>query len=93
VVEDGSKRHDTILRLTRFGAADHLLARAPGIDLKSPVTIWLLTHGETHKTKRVRLFTVFIPHCLAAHTPLLAGRVHTARLTSRAKRHKWAKQL
>lgn len=56
------------------GDADHLLARAPGIDLKSPATIWLLTQGETRKTKRVRLFTEFISRRLAAHAPLLAGR-------------------
>lgn len=56
------------------GDADHLLARVPGIDLKSPPTIWLLTHGDTRKTKRVRLFTEFISHRLAAHAPLLGGR-------------------
>jgi DNA-binding transcriptional LysR family regulator len=56
------------------GDADHLLARVPGIDLKSPATIWLLTQGETRKTKRVRLFTEFISHRLAAYAPLLAGR-------------------
>jgi len=56
------------------GDADHLLARVPGIDLKSPATIWLLTQGETRKTKRVRLFTEFISQRLAAYAPLLAGR-------------------
>jgi DNA-binding transcriptional LysR family regulator len=56
------------------GDADHLLARVPGIDLKSPATIWLLTHGETRKTKRVRLFTEFISRRLAAYVPLLVGR-------------------
>jgi len=56
------------------GDADHLLARVPGIDLKSPATIWLLTQGETRKTKRVRLFTEFISHRLAAYAPRLAGR-------------------
>jgi DNA-binding transcriptional LysR family regulator len=56
------------------GDADHLLARVPGIDLKSPATIWLLTQGETRKTKRVRLFTEFISRRLAANAPLLAGR-------------------
>jgi DNA-binding transcriptional LysR family regulator len=56
------------------GDADHLLTRVPGIDLKSPATIWLLTHGETRKTKRVRLFREFISHRLAAHAPLLGGR-------------------
>ncbi|MFK0166993.1 LysR family transcriptional regulator [Rhizobium sp. NPDC090279] len=56
------------------GDADQLLARVPGIDLKSPATIWLLTQGETRKTKRVRLFTEFIFHRLAAYAPRLAGR-------------------
>ncbi|KAA0687331.1 LysR family transcriptional regulator [Neorhizobium sp. P12A] len=56
------------------GDADDLLARVPGIDVKSPATIWLLTHGETRKTKRVRLFTEFVSHRLATYAPLLAGR-------------------
>ncbi len=56
------------------GDAEQLLTRVPGIDLKSPATIWLLTQGETRKTKRVRLFTEFISHRLAAYAPLLAGR-------------------
>lgn len=56
------------------GDADQLLARVPGIGLKSSATIWLLTQGETRKTKRVRLFTEFISHRLAAYAPLLAGR-------------------
>ncbi|OJY68365.1 MULTISPECIES: LysR family transcriptional regulator [unclassified Rhizobium] len=56
------------------GDADQLLVRVPGIDLKSPATIWLLTQGETRKTKRVRLFTEFISHRLAAYAPRLAGR-------------------
>jgi molybdate transport repressor ModE-like protein len=55
------------------GDADPLLARAPGTDLHLYGTLWLLTHGETRKTKRVRLFTEFISRRLAAHAPLLAG--------------------
>lgn len=55
------------------GDADHLLVRVPGIDLKSTATIWLLTQGETRKTKRVRLFTEFVSRRLAAYAPLLAG--------------------
>jgi hypothetical protein len=30
-------------------------------------------HGETRKTKRVRLFTEFVSRRLAAYAPLLAG--------------------
>jgi hypothetical protein len=36
-------------------------------------TLWLLTQGETHKTKRERLFTKFLSRRLAAYAPLLAG--------------------
>jgi hypothetical protein len=36
-------------------------------------TLWLLTQGETRKTKRVRLFTEFVSRRLAAYAPLLAG--------------------
>lgn len=53
------------------GDADPLLARVPGTDLYG--TLWLLTQGETRKTKRVRLFTDFVSKRLAAHAPLLAG--------------------
>jgi DNA-binding transcriptional LysR family regulator len=55
------------------GDADPLLARAPGTDLHLYGTLWLLTQGETRKTKRVRLFTEFVARRLAAHAPLLAG--------------------
>lgn len=54
--------------------ADPSLARVPGADLHMHGTLWLLTQGETRKTKRVRLFTEFLSHRLAAHAPLLAGR-------------------
>src|ERR1700722_13584219 len=56
-----------------IGDADPLLARAPGTDLHMYGTVWLLTHGETRKTKRVRLFTEFVCRRLAAYAPLLAG--------------------
>lgn len=55
------------------GDADPLLMRAPGTDLHMHGTLWLLTQGETRKTKRVRLFTEFISRRLAAYAPLLAG--------------------
>ena len=42
-------------------------------DLHMYGTLWLLTQGETRKTKRVRLFTEFISRRLAAYAPLLAG--------------------
>ena len=56
-----------------IGDADPLLARVLGTDLHMHGTLWILTHGETRKTKRVRLFTEFVSRRLAAHAPLLAG--------------------
>jgi DNA-binding transcriptional LysR family regulator len=55
------------------GDPDPLLVRVPGTTLRMHGTLWLLTHSESHKTKRVRLFTEFIALRLAAYTPLLAG--------------------
>jgi DNA-binding transcriptional LysR family regulator len=55
------------------GDADLLLARVPGTDLHLYGTLFLLTQGETRKTKRVRLFTDFVSRRLAAYAPLLAG--------------------
>ena len=55
------------------GDADPLLTRAPGADLHIYGTLWLLTQGETRKTERVRLFTDFMSHRLAAYAPLLGG--------------------
>src|SRR5881227_1755558 len=55
------------------GDADPQLARVPGTELHMYGTVWLLTQGETRKTKRVRLFTEFVSRRLAAYAPLLAG--------------------
>jgi DNA-binding transcriptional LysR family regulator len=55
------------------GDADPLLVRVPGAALRMHGTLWLLTQGETRKTKRVRLFTEFVSRRLAAYVPLLAG--------------------
>jgi DNA-binding transcriptional LysR family regulator len=55
------------------GDADPLLVRVPGTELHMHWTVWLLTQGETRKTKRVRLFTEFVSSRLAAYAPLLAG--------------------
>ncbi len=55
------------------GDADPLLVRVPGIGLRILGTLWLLTQGETRKTKRVRLFTEFVSLRLAAYAQLLAG--------------------
>jgi len=55
------------------GDADPSLARAPGAPVHRHGALWLLTHGETRKTRRVWLFTEFLSRRLAAHAPLLAG--------------------
>ncbi|PBB23408.1 MULTISPECIES: LysR family transcriptional regulator [unclassified Mesorhizobium] len=55
------------------GDTDPLLVRVPGINPPMHGTLWLLTQGETRKTKRVRLFTDFVSRRLAAYAPLLAG--------------------
>lgn len=56
-----------------IGDADPLLSRVPGTELHQYGTLWLLTQGETRKTKRVRLFTEFMSARLTAYAPLLAG--------------------
>lgn len=56
------------------GDADPLLVRVPGTDLHMYGTLWVLTQGETRKTKRVRLFTEFVSRRLAVFAPLLTGR-------------------
>ncbi|WP_183506876.1 LysR family transcriptional regulator [Methylobacterium brachythecii] len=55
------------------GDADPLLVRVPGTKLHLYGTLWLLTQGDARKTKRVRLFTEFVAHTLAAHALLLTG--------------------
>ena len=55
------------------GDPDPLLARWPGARLTPPSTLWLLTQGETRKTKRVRLFVEFIAKRLARQSALLGG--------------------
>ena len=56
------------------GDADPLLVRVPGTSLHVYGTLWLLTQGETRRTKRVQLFTDFISDRLGGYTELLAGR-------------------
>jgi DNA-binding transcriptional LysR family regulator len=57
-----------------IGDADPLLVRVPGTDLHMHGTLWLLTQGETRKTKRVRLFTEFVSRRLATYAPLFSGQ-------------------
>ena len=56
-----------------IGDADPRLARVPGAPMRLHGVIWVLTQGETRKTRRVRLFTEFISKRLALHAPLLGG--------------------
>jgi hypothetical protein len=55
------------------GDSDPLLAGAPRFPLHMYGTLWLLTPGETRKTKRVRLFMEFLFRRPNAYAPLLAG--------------------
>ncbi|TCL63702.1 LysR family transcriptional regulator [Rhizobium sp. BK251] len=55
------------------GDADPLLERVPGTELHMYGTLWLLTQGETRKTKRVRLLTEYLSRRLSDYAPLLAG--------------------
>jgi DNA-binding transcriptional LysR family regulator len=55
------------------GDAEPLLIRVPGTGFGPHGTLWVLTQGETRKTKRVRLFTEFISNRLRAHAGILAG--------------------
>jgi DNA-binding transcriptional LysR family regulator len=55
------------------GDTDPLLVRVPDTDVHLYGTVWLLTHGEARKTKRVRLFTEFVSRRLVVYAPLLAG--------------------
>ena len=56
------------------GDADPLLVRVPDTALHPYGTLWLLTQGETRKTKRVRLLTEFVSARLAAYASLFAGQ-------------------
>ena len=55
------------------GDAEPSLVRVPGTGIVKHGTLWLLTQGETRKTRRVQLFVEFIARRLAVHAPLLAG--------------------
>ena len=55
------------------GDADPSLVRVPGSPQHGHGRLWLLTQGETRKTKRVQLFTTFMSRKLVGHVPLLSG--------------------
>ncbi len=63
-----------LTRLPCFvGDSDPQLTRAPGIKLQRNGVLWILTYGETRKTKRVQLFTEFASLRFAGYATLLAG--------------------
>ena len=72
------------------GDADPMLVRAPGNNPRMNATLWLLTQGETRKTKRVRLFLEFISRRLAAHATASRGTVLSAQLMRGRLPAKWA---
>jgi DNA-binding transcriptional LysR family regulator len=56
------------------GDADPQLERVPGTDLHMYGTLWILTQGETRKTKRVRLFTEFISERISGYGQRLTSQ-------------------
>ena len=64
------------------GDADPLLARVPGTEPRLNGAIWILTQGETRKTKRVRLFIDFVALKLAGYSSRLTGGPCRANETS-----------
>ncbi len=56
-----------------IGDRDPDLVRALGSQTRLYGTLWLLMHGETRKTKRVRLFVEFMRGRLVRNADLLAG--------------------
>jgi DNA-binding transcriptional LysR family regulator len=66
----GARDDDAAVFRRRFRS---VAGEGAGTDLSPHGTLWLLTQGETRKTKRVRLFAEFVSRRLAAYVPLLAG--------------------
>lgn len=55
------------------GDAMPTVVRVPGTGTHRYGTLWMLTQGETRRTKRVQLFTQFAAKRLTAYVDLLAG--------------------
>ncbi len=56
------------------GDADPQLERMPGTNLHMYGTLWILSQGETRKTKRVRLFTEFISERISGYGQRLTSQ-------------------
>jgi DNA-binding transcriptional LysR family regulator len=57
-----------------LGDADPVLARVPGGPVARIGDVWLLTHGETRQTKRVRLLCEHIRTAMQDYSERMAGR-------------------
>jgi DNA-binding transcriptional LysR family regulator len=57
-----------------LGDADASLKRVPGSSIHHYGNLWFLSHGETRKTKRVRLFGEFIKKRMLKYIDLLNGK-------------------
>ncbi len=68
------------------GDVDPLLARVPGTGLRMHGTLWLLTQGETRKTKRVRLFIDLRVRTAGGPCAAARGTGRPAGLTRRPRR-------
>ena len=55
------------------GDGDAALVRVPDVGISYYGKLWLLTHGETRKTKRVRLFCDFLKKRIKRYACLLDG--------------------
>lgn len=59
-----------------LGDADPALLRVPGSQTHLYGMLWMLSYGETRKTRRVRLFADFIKAVITQHSELLAGAAY-----------------
>jgi DNA-binding transcriptional LysR family regulator len=57
-----------------LGDADQALVRVPGGPVKHIGDVWLLTHGDTRRTKRVRLLCDAVRDVIRDNADRLAGR-------------------
>lgn len=62
-----------------LGDADTLLVRVPGSPLTHIGDVWLLTHGDTRRTKRVRLLCERVRKAIQENANRLAGRLQEPR--------------
>lgn len=59
-----------------LGDADQALVRVSGSPVKHIGDVWLLTHGDTRRTKRVRLLCDAVRELIRDNADRLAGHVH-----------------